>query len=174
MKKVICVLMIILMVSITLFSEVLKRMPVFVISPTTGVFSGIRVGVGLVNIYENHVWEMTLNYKNELISHVAGPEITFKPMNSGNFDSVYLQANRFWNHEREKSFLILKVGVFLCPAFTFATDGGINDNKKDLIIPLVTVGYGYSFSIKDLIYLRPSIDLGLQSNLINVGLAITF
>lgn len=172
MKMKYLIMMIILMVSTTLFSEVLKRMPVFVISPTTGVFSGIRVGVGLVNIYENHVWEMTLNYKNELISHVAGPEITFKPMNSRNFDSVYLQANRFWNHEREKSFLILKVGVFLCPPFTFATEGGIN--KKDLIIPLVTVGYGYSFSIKDFIYLRPSIDLGLQSNLINAGLAITF
>jgi len=161
-----------LIIAITISAEIQK--PIFVISPTTGISSGIRVGAGFVNIYENHVWEMTLNYKKELISHVAGPKITFKLLNSSNFYSVYLQANRFWNPERKKSFLIIKVGGFLSPPFLFATDSGITSNNNDKVILLITIGYGYNFNIARTFYLRPSIDIGLQPNLINIGLAITF
>ncbi|MCF7857800.1 MAG: hypothetical protein K9N07_00545 [Candidatus Cloacimonetes bacterium] len=163
MKKYFIVIAIIIAISIS--AEIQK--PIFVVSPTTGISSGIRVGAGFVNKYENHVWEMTLNYKKELISHVAGPEITFKLMNSSNLFSVYLQANRFWNLERKKSFLIIKVGGFLIPTL-FAID------NNDKVILLITIGYGYSFNIARKFYLRPSIDIGLQPNLINVGLAITF
>lgn len=163
MKKVILVILILITTTL-IFAEIPK--PVFVISPTTGVFSGIRVGFGVANIQENHVWEMTLNYKNELISHVAGPEITFKSFNSGYFDSIYLQANTFWNPDRKNSFLIFKIGVFMFPSLNGLMDGGI--------FPIVSFGYGYSFILKNKFYLRPSIDIGLQSNIINVGLAITF
>ena len=166
MKKYFIVIM--LITAFPLFAEIPKQKPIFVLSPTTGVFSGIRVGIGVANVYENHVWEMTLNYNNELISHVAGPKITFKPMNSSTFDSVYLQANRFWNPERENSFLILKIGGFIFPPIFYCED------CKDVIIPMLSIGYGYSFDIMDKCYFRPSIDVGLQSNLINVGLAITF
>lgn len=173
MKKVF-LLLVILLTTTSVFTEIPKRKPVFVISPTTGIFSGVRVGFGVANIYENHVWEMTLNYNNELISHVAGPKITFKLMNSSTFDSIYLQANRFWNLERKKSFLILKIGGFLCPTFSFATDSGTNSHDETKVILLITIGYGYSFNIMDKYYFRPSIDIGMQSNIINAGLAITF
>ena len=172
MKTTFVVIMLIAVISIS--AENHKQKPIFVISPTTGVFSGIRIGIGVANVYENHVWEMTLNYKNELISHVAGPKITFKLMNSSTFDSIYLQANRFWSLERKKSFLILKIGGFLCPPFSFATDSGTNSHDETKVILLVTIGDGYSFNIMDKYYFRPSIDIGLQSNLINAGLAITF
>lgn len=172
--KIILFLIVILLTTTSIFAEIQKRKPIFVISPTTGIFSGVRVGVGIANIYENHVWEMTLNYKNEIISHVAGPEITFKFFNSSYFDSIYLQANRFWNTDNTKSFLILKIDGFLCPPFSFATDSGTNSHEEIKIIPLLTIGYGYSLNLKDNFYMRPSVDIGLQSNLINVGLAITF
>ena len=70
MKKVL-LLFFISLTTTSVFAEIQKRKQVFVISPTTGVFSGVRVGIGVANIHESHVWEMTLNYKNELISHVA-------------------------------------------------------------------------------------------------------
>ena len=165
MKKVF-LLLVILLTTTSVFTEIPKRKPVFVISPTTGVFSGVRIGFGVANIYENHVWEMTLNYKNELISHVAGPEITFKSFNSSYFDSIYLQANKFWNSDRENSFIIFKIGVFMFPPLNGLMDGGI--------FPIVSFGYGYSFDIVNKFYLRPSIDIGMQSNIINAGLAITF
>jgi len=169
MKKYFIVIALIIATSIS--AEIQK--PIFVISPTTGISSGIRVGAGFVNIYEKHVWEMTLNFKKELISHVAGPKITFKLMDSSNLCSIYLQTNRFWNLERKKSFLIIKVGGFLSPPF-FATDSGLTSNNNDKVILLITIGYGYSFNFARKFYLRPSIDIGLQPNIINVGLAITF
>jgi len=173
MKKIlVIVIMLITVTSISAETQIQK--PILVISPTTGIFSGIRVGFGVANIHENHVWEMTLNYKNELYSHVAGPKITFTPFNSFFFDSIFLQANRFWNPERENSYLILKIGGFLCPPFSFATDSSTNSHEEVKVIPLVTIGYGYSFNVMDKYYFRPSIDTGLQSNIINVGMAITF
>jgi len=168
------ILLIILLLITPIFAKNQKREYVFVVSPTTGIFSGIRVGVGLDDIHNNHVWEMTLNYKNELISHVAGPKITFKPMNSGYLDSIYLQANRFWNLEKKKSFLILKVGGFFIPPFSFATDSSVDSDNNFSFFPLIAIGYGYSFNITRKFYFRPSVDIGLQSNLINVGLAFTF
>lgn len=164
MKKYFIVIALIIAISIS--AEIQK--PIIVISPTTGVFSGIRVGIGVTNVYENHVWELTLNYKNELISHVAGPKITFKPMNSSAFDSIYLQANRFWNLERKRSFLIFKIGGIIISPIFYCED------CKTVLIPMLSIGYGYSFNLKDMCYIRPSIDIGLQSNIINVGLAITF
>ncbi len=170
MRKIIISLVVLLMTT-QIFAKVIKRAPVFVVSPTTGVFSGIRVGAGMANIYEDHAWETTLNYKNELCSHAKSHHgIAFEFMDSHHFDSIYLQANRFWNTNREKSFLILKGGIAYMPPFNFADIG----DDPGWIMPVVTIGYGYSFKIKDKFYLRPSIDVGLQSNLINIGLAVTF
>ncbi|MDA3813991.1 MAG: hypothetical protein PF570_07025 [Candidatus Cloacimonetes bacterium] len=172
-SKIFIILFILFLIS-PIFAKNQKREYVFVVSPTTGIFSGIRVGFGLDKKYENHIWELTLNYKSELISHVAGPKITFKSMNSSFFDSIYLQANKFWNLEKKKSFLILKVGFFLMPPLSFATDSGVDSDNNVYFCPLITVGYGYSFKVSRKINFQPSLDIGLQSNLINVGLAFTF
>lgn len=164
----------IIIFAVSLNSEIPKRDYVFVISPTTGIFSGLRAGIGFADIYEDHLWEYTLNYKNELKSHAAGPKITFKRIDPSHYCSIYFQANRFWSCEKKGSFFILKIGSFNSPPFSFSSDSGNNLSKCDKIIPLISLGYGYSFKIARKCYIRPSIDIGLQSNLINAGLATIF
>ena len=171
-SKIFIVLIMLLLIT-PIFAKNQNRNYVFVISPTTGIFSGIRVGFGLDNKYENHIWELTLNYKSELISHVAGPKMTFKSMNSSFFDSIYLQANKFWDLEKKNSFLILKAGFFLMPPLTFASESGVNFDSNSFF-PLISIGYGYSFNITKKIHFQPSLDIGLQPNVFNAGLAITF
>jgi len=172
-SKIFIVLIMLFLIT-PIFAQSQKRDYVFVISPTIGMFSGIRAGFGLDNITENHIWEITLNYKRELISHVAGPKITFKTIDSDFSNSIYLQANKFWNLDKNKSFLILKAGGFLIPSFSFATDSSVDSGNNIYFVPIITIGYGYSFNISRKINFQPSLDIGLQSNLINFGLAFTF
>ena len=172
-SKIFIVLIILLLIT-PIFAQHQERDYVFVISPTTGMFSGIRVGFGLDNVTENHIWEITLNYKRELISHVAGPKITFKTIDSSFSNSIYVQANKFWNLDKNKSFLILKAGGFLMPSFSFATDSNVDSDNNIYFCPIITIGYGYSFNVSRKINFQPSLDIGLQANLINVGLAFTF
>ena len=172
MRKITLIMLIILAISLN--SEIPKREHVFVISPTTGISTGLRVGIGFANFYEDRIWEYTLNYKKELISHVAEPKITFKRIDSSHYCSIYFQTNRFWSCEKKGSFFILKIGGFNSPPFSFSTDSGNNLSKGDKIIPLISLGYGYSFQIARKCYIRPSVDIGLQPNLINAGVAIIF
>jgi len=169
MRKIIFIVLILFIVS-TIFAEVVKeKKPLFVVSPTIGFLSGVRAGVGYAKISDEKVWEHTLNYQNELISHAAAPEITNKSINSYYLDSIYYQANRFWNSSRTESFLILKAGATLMPAMGIAM-GGID---TDWAFPILAIGYGYSWKFKGL-FLRPSIHLGIQLKVVNLEFAIVY
>lgn len=174
-KSLLTIILVVLFIAISqipLFCEVQRRMPIFMVMPTTGIFSGIGFGAGVANIYEDKAWELTLNFKKRLYSHAAGPKLTFEPIKS-RYPTVYLQANKYWNSEREKSFLILKLGGFLSQLPSIFPTTGVEIEGKDLLL-LISIGYGYSFKISNMITVSPSIDFGLQPNLLNAGVAIKF
>jgi hypothetical protein len=168
MRKIILVLILAFIVT-TIFAEVKEKKTVFVVSLTTGLFSGYNVGLGFTNIYDDKAWEHTVNYQNALVSHVAKAKITWKPIDTHHFDSINYQANRFWNSEREKSFLILNCGVTFMPAMAI----GMSGIDTDWVLPILSVGYGYSLKINK-IYLRPSIDLGIQLSVATLKFAIIY
>lgn len=168
MRKLFFILFMVLIYG-SIFADVEERKPIIVFSSTTGIFSGFRAGIGLANISENKAWEHTLNYQNELISHVDEPEITFETIQPHQLDSVYYQASRYWDSSRTKSFFIMRAGATLMPAMAI----GMSGIGKDWAFPLLTVGYGYSLKFKNF-YFRPSMHLGIQIKVINIELAIVY
>ncbi|KQC07936.1 MAG: hypothetical protein APR54_00015 [Candidatus Cloacimonas sp. SDB] len=165
------VLIIIFCVSKPSSAEIENRNFIIVISPTTGIFSGIRLGFGVIKLYEKDVWEFTLNYDNELYPFIKGKDLKKNLIETNYFDSFYFQANKFWNKDREEIFLKLKLGITLMPSFPFSYE---NESDDDFIMGVLTIGTGYSFNIKDKLYIRPSFDIGLQSKIISAEVAFTF
>jgi len=136
------------------------------LSVTTGIFSGIKISFGNANITDNRSSETTINYKADL-------EVTFKPQMHGenSLHNIYLQWNRFYNPYRTKSFLILKGGVFWLEMGDWF---GGSDKKSTFTLPIISIGYGYSFKLNEESFIRPSMDLGIQGNIINIELSYFF
>lgn len=158
------IILIMLVITCGLWAEVKKDIFTGVLSINSGLFSGAKAGIGRVDIYDEYAMELSLNYKIDL-------EVTFKPQLKQPLHNIYLQRNRFYNPQRTKSFFILKGGVMWWEMFDWF--GGTN-SKNTIILPLAAIGYGYSYKINDLIFLRPSIDVGFQTNLINIELSCAF
>lgn len=135
-------------------------------SVTSGIFSGLKVGLGRASISDDSSSEITLNYK-------ADSEATFNPKFNGKIDihNIYLQWNRFYNSNRTKSFFLLKGGVFW---FKMVDWFGGTDREHTLALPMLSIGYGYSYRLNEKSFLRPSIDLGFQGNIINVEITYFF
>jgi len=138
-----------------------------VISLTSGFpFSGAKAGIGRVDIYDSFAIEYTLNYKQDFAP-------TFNPSLYENspLHNIYLQRNRFYNSQGVKSFFILKAGVMW---FEMGDWFGGTKRKNTTTLPLASIGYGYSFKLKENIFIRPSLDIGLQTNLVNFELSCGF
>jgi hypothetical protein len=136
------------------------------LSVTSGIFSGFKISFGKASITNNKSSELTLNYKADL-------KVTSKPqMNVENsINNIYLQWNRFYNPNRTKSFLILKGGIFW---YKMGDWFGGSGKKSTLTLPVISIGYGYSFKLNERSFIRPSIDLGFQVNIINIELSYLF
>lgn len=164
--KIQFILLIILVTTCGLWGEAKNDIFTGTVSLTTGFFSGGKAGIGRVDIYDEFAVEYTINYKIDLY-------FTYKSIQkfSDPFHNIYIQRNRFYNPQRTKSFFILKGGIM----WFEMGDWFINtSNKSKLYSPLATIGYGYSFKLYNHFFLRPSIDVGIQLNLVNIELSCTF
>jgi hypothetical protein len=82
-----------------------------------------------------------------------------------------LQWNRFFNPQRSQSFIFLKGGAFW---FEIGDWFGGTDETNIVTLPILALGYGYSYRLKDNSFIRTSIDLGFQANVLNIELAYLF
>jgi len=152
--------------SLGLWGQIQKTIIIGDLSVTSGVLSGIKTGLGKANISDNSSSEITLNYKVDL-------EVTFKPQMKGKnqLHNIFFQWNRFYNPERTKTFFIIKGGVLW---FEMGDWFGGADQTSTFIFPLAAVGFGYSYKLNEAFYIRPSIDIGIQTNLLNIELSFVF
>ncbi|MFO7897381.1 MAG: hypothetical protein R6U84_10645 [Candidatus Cloacimonadales bacterium] len=132
---------------------------------TSGIFSGLKASLGRATIWEHKSTELTLNYKADL-------EITFDPQLKGEYviHNAYLKWNRFFNPQRSRSFFLLKGGVFALEVGDWLG----TEDSYNFALPTFSLGYGYSFRLKDNSFIRTSIDLGFQVNILNIELAYLF
>lgn len=92
-------------------------------------------------------------------------------MDGYHINNLYLQWNRFYNSDRTRSFLIIKGGV--CWAETCSLFA-CTDKKETYAFPIISVGYGYNYKLNEVFFFRPSIDFGLQPNLVNIEFSFSF
>jgi len=165
MKKILLIFFILIIFAL-LWTEEPNSKGIANLSVTSGIFSGIKISFGKASITNDKSSELTLNYKADL-------EITFKPQMNGenSINNIYLQWNRFYNPYRTKSFLILKGGIFWNEMGDWF---GGSERKNTITLPIISIGYGYSYKLNDRSFIRPSIDLGFQANIINVELSYLF
>ena len=165
MNRILLILWIFI-ISCELWGQVQKTIIIGDFSVTSGLLSGVKTGFGKANINDNSSNEITLNYKVDL-------EVTFKPQIKGEnpLHNIFFQWNRFYNPERTKTFFIIKGGVLW---FEMGDWFGGTDRTSTFIFPLVAVGFGYSYKLNDVFYIRPSIDIGVQANLLNIELSFVF
>ena len=131
MKKILLILVTSVFVS-GLWGEPIETKTVFVISPTTGIFTGTRIGVGQANIYEKHSSEMIFNYKIDLLYN---RELEFIEKGMHNLN---IQWNRFYDPERKGSFLIVKGGLMWFQ-FGEGIDPGGGGRNKTRTFPLASI-----------------------------------